>query len=510
VIEPGRDPRAVSRAEMHPLDAALGPRGAALRPAAGRIARPLLTLLLVSTAALLGGAAADWRTPPRGEGPETAPVRRIEGEPYIAVNDLARLLDATKFWRADVRQLVLRTGAHSLVLTAENPFVVVDEATVYLPAPVRSQAGELQVPVALVAMLPADSSLTRLFHDPRRQLVIVLPPSGGVGSPRFAVAGAVTRVMFPADRAEEAVVVARSRDHLRLRFGGIFTGGLPDSAPPGSLVLGIRSIPSAGGSAFELRVATEAAGFRLVQDPGGRRVVLEVARQADATLEAFAPEGPAGPRTLRVVVLDPGHGGADAGVRAPGAMEKDLALALARSIQDELQRVLAARIVLTRTDDRDLSAEERAEIANRLHADLVLSLHFDGFVSPRARGATGYCPLATFASGASAATAETRPGEPTPGAVVVLPWRDVGSRHAVQSRALAEAILSALELRGQGPTRLRERLPHALLGVNAPGVLLECATLTAGSDRERVVQEEGLRQLAASIAEGVVAYQRNP
>ena len=84
-----------------------------------------------------------------------------------------------------------------------------------------------------------------------------------------------------------------------------------------------------------------------------------------------------------------------------------------------------------------------------------------------------------------------------------------GGSHAVQSRSLAEAVLSAIELRGLGPTRLRERLPVSLLGVNAPGILLECGTLTSREDRERVTNPEGMRQLAMTIAEGVAAYRRN-
>jgi N-acetylmuramoyl-L-alanine amidase len=85
----------------------------------------------------------------------------------------------------------------------------------------------------------------------------------------------------------------------------------------------------------------------------------------------------------------------------------------------------------------------------------------------------------------------------------------VAARHAVASRALAEAVLSSLELRGMGPTRLRERLPCPLLGVNAPGLLLECATLTAADDRARVTTSEGLDALARAITDGLEAYQRN-
>src|SRR5262245_1833623 len=473
--------------------------------------RRLGFLLAIAVLAL----GADWRTPPPGEGPDAAPVHDIEGRPCIAVDDLARLLDATKFWRADVRRLVLRSGPHTVVLTADNPFVVVDERTLWLGAPVRSRAGELQVPVALVDSLPSDSTLARLTYDARRARVVLLPTSGRVESPRWTVQGDVTRVVFPADHADEALVVARGRAHFRLRFGGIFVGALPDSAPAGSRVRAIRSIAAAGGSAFECEIAPEATGYRLIQDPPRRRVTLEISTGAAPGYEPFAPESPPGERHLKVVVIDPGHGGSDTGVIAGEAVEKDLALSLAKLVGTEIAKS-GVRAVLTRSDDRDLSPEERAEIANRLGADLVLAIHFDGFVDPHARGASAYCPPALVVeperaaeAGRGSDRADAAVAGAAPGRVSLLSWRDVATRHAVQSRAFAEALLSSLELSGQGPTRLRERLPYDLLGVNAPGVVLECATLTAPDHRERVMQDEGLRQLAVSIADAVSAYRRN-
>ncbi|TMQ69430.1 MAG: hypothetical protein E6K80_11715 [Candidatus Eisenbacteria bacterium] len=483
-----------------------------------RRALALLAGIALALAAVLLARAADWRTPAPGEGPESAPVRRVDGQPYLAVNDLARLIDATKFWRADVRRLVLRTASHTVVLTVDNPFVVVDEHTLWLGDPVRSQQGELQVPVALVDSLPADSTLARLLYDARRARVVVLPVSGGVGSPRVSPEGSVTRLTFPADHAEEAVVVTRARARFRLRFGGVFVGALPDSMPNRSLVTGLQTIAAAGGSAFELAIAQDAAGYRLLQDTARRRVTLEITSDDREGFEPFAPERPPGERDVRVVVIDPAHGGAETGVVAGAAVEKDLALDLAKRLEGELEGQ-GIRVVMTRSDDRDVPAEQRAELANRVQADLVLALHFDGYVDPHARGATAFCPPATVTEPerldlstreADAAAVASSGSRPTSLArVALLPWRDVATRHAVQSRALAEAVLSALELRGQGPTRLRERLPYDLLGVNAPGILLECATLTAPEDRDRVMQDEGMRQLAASIAEGIAAYRRS-
>ncbi len=465
-----------------------------------RPASPARALGAIGALVLLlapGGRAA----PPSG--PETVPITRLDGKPHLGANDLARLLDAAKFWRADVRKLVIRSGSHRVVLTVDNPFAVIDDRTVRLPSPVRSLRGELQIPVALLDSLPRDSALARLLYDPRRESVVVLPPGGVVRPPRVTVMEGVTRLVFPADRPEDVAVVSRDRAHFRLRFGGFFAGVLPDTLPRGALVRSIRPIASATGSAFELKVAPEAEGFRVLGERGGPRVTIEFARRLGAGLEVFAPEGPPGPRRPRVIVLDPGHGGDDVGVRVNGALEKELTLSLARALQAELERRLPARVFLTRASDVALSADQRAEAANRVGADLVISLHFDGFPSPRARGATAYCPPATFGARGAAG----RAGGLAP--VAVLPWRDVATRHAVESRALAESVLGSLALHDLGPTRLRELLPYSLLGVNAPGILLECATLTSPSDLARVGAPGGIPALAAGIAEGIVAWQRN-
>lgn len=480
---------------------ARGPR--AVWRDASRVAFAIVVVAALAASAI---AHADWRSAPRGEGPDSAPIRTIGGTPYVAVNDLARLLDATKFWRSDLRRLVLRTGVHHFTFIADGPFAVVDERSYWLGAPVISVGGELQVPAAFIDSLAPDSTLPRLQRDARGTLVFALPPSGFVGTPRLEVRGGATVLSFPATRPEEALVVTRSRREFRVRFGGLFTGVLPESLPSGALVRSIRPIASAGGSAVEMRLDPAAGSFRL--EPDGRgRVVLTLSRAVDAG-ESFALEDPPGPRALRVIVLDPGHGGADFGFTWNGAREKDLALALALRLRDVLVHQLpGTRVVLTRDADEDVSLDARAETANRVHADLVLSLHFDGFVSGRLRGASAWCPPATFA--------ETRPNRAssraafTPTLVDLLPWREVAARHGVQSRALAEAVLSALELGGEGPTRLRERMTSELLGVNAPGILLECATLSSSADRERVMQDAGLDALADAIAQGVVAYQRN-
>jgi len=311
----------------------------------------------------------------------------------------------------------------------------------------------------------------------------------------------LTRWTFLTDHPLEVTVASRAQARFRVRFDGYFAGTLPESLPAAGLVRAIRPIGSVSGSAFELALAPQAQGYRVVADPAARRASLEFWRISRPDLEAFAPEVHPAPGAVRVVVLDAGHGGADAGVRAGGATEKDLTLALARLLRTELERRGLARVLLTREDDRALPVEARAELANHARADLYLSLHFDGFASPEAHGITILCPPAVFG-------ANPAPPPPRLAPIAVLPWREVAGRHAVQSLALGEALRSTLELHGLGPVRLREVLPATLIGVDATGLLIECGTLTSPAERARLADPAELERLAGLLADGLEAWER--
>jgi N-acetylmuramoyl-L-alanine amidase len=92
------------------------------------------------------------------------------------------------------------------------------------------------------------------------------------------------------------------------------------------------------------------------------------------------------------VVIDPGHGGHDPGSSSSDGneREKNVALAIARAIRDELVESGRVRVALTRADDRFLIPGERREIARALHADLFISIHCDSAPSSAARGASIY------------------------------------------------------------------------------------------------------------------------
>ena len=103
----------------------------------------------------------------------------------------------------------------------------------------------------------------------------------------------------------------------------------------------------------------------------------------------------------RVIVIDPGHGGNDAGAIGPtGVMEKSVTLKVALELR-KLLEAEGATVIMTRETDTTVSykgakasdIEElgaRCEVANRAGADIFISIHADSFTRPEARGTTGY------------------------------------------------------------------------------------------------------------------------
>lgn len=464
----------------------------------GRPAKGASAAGATASATASARAAADSARVPAGLGVPSAPVSTAGGVARVGVNDLARLLGATKFWRPDVRKLVLRSGEHRLTFTVDNPFILVDDRTVLLDHNVVLRSGELQVPVTLVRALPQDGSWPRLAYDADSRQMRVAPAAGFVGAPHVELHGALTVLVVPSEHAADAEVMGQNRARFRLRVPGGLAGALPDSLPDDGLVRDLQVSPVPGGVLFELALDPATVGWRLERDPAAGRATLTFARIAQG-YQPFATEGAPGPRVLRTVVIDAGHGGADAGVREGGAEEKALTLELARLVADELQRRARVRAVLTRHDDQELSQDARAETANRAHADAVLSLHFGGFPDARAHGALAWCAPARPADVTSAMA----------GLITLVPWREVALGRAVESRGLAESVTDALERRGFGPASVRERLPLSLIGVQSPGILLECGSLSNPEERARLLAPGGLKPLAAAIAEGVLAWQRN-
>ncbi len=98
------------------------------------------------------------------------------------------------------------------------------------------------------------------------------------------------------------------------------------------------------------------------------------------------------PKGLKIVVIDPGHGGEDPGAVGPRkTMEKDIVLKIGEKVLYHVSQSKEIKAFLTRKGDYFVPLEDRVKIAREYGADLFLSLHADGSFNPQARGSSVYC-----------------------------------------------------------------------------------------------------------------------
>ena len=92
-----------------------------------------------------------------------------------------------------------------------------------------------------------------------------------------------------------------------------------------------------------------------------------------------------------IVVVDAGHGGIDTGTSHGDILEKDINLAIAKYLYEELRKVNIIPI-MTRTEDklyesdRNKDLRQRPKIANNVKADLFISIHANNFPSSKTAG----------------------------------------------------------------------------------------------------------------------------
>ena len=78
-----------------------------------------------------------------------------------------------------------------------------------------------------------------------------------------------------------------------------------------------------------------------------------------------------------VIVLDPGHGGENEGLNYHGLLEKDMNLVVAESMRDALMQFDDVEVYITNPEKTDMSLKQRAEYAQSVGADCLISLHFN-------------------------------------------------------------------------------------------------------------------------------------
>jgi len=246
-----------------------------------------------------------------------------------------------------------------------------------------------------------------------------------------------------------------------------------------------------------------------------------------------APRQPPAPATaaerrrvdrLVIVALDPGHGGEDPGAIGPtGLREKDVVLAVALALRDRLNAVSGMRVMMTRDADFFVPLGERVRKAQRVQADLFVSIHADAFIRPQARGASVFV-LST--SGASSSTARwMAQRENAADAVGGVNIADINNRQVRQvmlEMSTAAQIRDSLRLGAEVLSRIGEvgrlhkpRVEQAGFAVlkapDIPSILVETAFISNPEEEQRLRDPAFRARMVDALATGIKRYfARNP
>ena len=505
------------------------------------------------------------------------------GVTYYLLNDVARLANAKMRRNSRGDRMTLTSRRAVVEVTRDSRRVTIDGRVGTLAAPVRVRQGTWRVPSDLLPkVLPtltgtgvrvalAEARVAAAADMPVARPAGAAPPGAvavpAVGAPRAGTPAPAAAAPSPPSasapsasprppevaRAEPAPAPPRppaapsaARVELRVRSYPTYTrlvleadapieprlveteGGLtvtfPDVSPRGwagtrTVRDGLVATTELGESrgAAALRVAFERPPaarkvFRLEDPP---RVVLDFHRQAGAP-----PASGAGPEPLQTIMIDPGHGGHDAGAMGPsGLQEKELTLDIARRVAALLQEELGVRVVLTRGKDQFIGLRERTALANRERADLFLSIHVNAAPDGAATGTETYFLSNEATDGAARRAAEyenrliggdagAKGGSPD--VLRSILWDLAQSDFQQESSRVAEAIQNSLDRALRRPSRGVKQAPFYVLGGAAmPAVLVEIGFISNPQEEQRL-RDDGYRdRIARALVAGVAGYKRS-
>jgi len=217
---------------------------------------------------------------------------------------------------------------------------------------------------------------------------------------------------------------------------------------------------------------------------------------------------------IRLIVVDAGHGGKDPGAIGPGNVyEKDVTLALAKSLAAELRKRLGVKVLLTRSDDRFLELKERTDYANKVGADLFISLHANASRKSAAYGTeTYFLNLSKNDKAAEVAARENGTSLSDVGNLEAILFDLMANAKINESSRLAAEVQQALvaglkphysHIRDLG---VKQGPFHVLVGATMPSVLVEAAFISNPREVQRLVSANFHQHVATAIVNGVKHY----
>ena len=290
-------------------------------------------------------------------------------------------------------------------------------------------------------------------------------------------------------------------------------------------------VPAVAAAQPRVSALASPGGYQLRILLGDAQVIpppVAIAWQAPPAIQASSAAAATVPRAVRpahgpgpvgrdiIVAIDAGHGGDDPGASGPaGTHEKDVTLAIARTLAARLNDRPGMRAVLTRDNDRLIDLRERFERARNAHADLLISIHADSVRDRTITGASVYTLSYHGASSEAARSLADRENATLGGVPLANVDPNLASVlvDAAQSQIMgasveaADQVLSALDEVGAIRKQVVQHAGFMVLkSPDLPSMLVETAYISNPGEERNLRSSSYQERLARAIESGVVAY----
>lgn len=458
----------------------------------------------------------------------------------VGLDDLANLFQLQVRDDAAARAITATYKNQTIVLTPDQSLVSASGRLVSLPAAVTRRGNRWLVPVEFISRALAPIYDVRLDFRPASRLLVV----GDLRVPRVTAqyddGPASLRVTFEIT-PRAAALVTQDQGRLLVR---IDADALDASLPPPPQQGLLRGIRATEPNTIQMDLGQRFSTFRASPpiSSGAAAVVTVELLAAGADSSAFAPGGaaadkpaapvaPAAPTapvapsgdlpiftggsrpTVKTIVIDPGHGGDDNGVKGPGGtLEKDVTLAVARRVKSTIEGRLGMRVLLTREEGTRVDVDGRAAIANNNKADLFISLHANGSPRPSVRGAAIVTlSLDRVGEDARRQSQADKAVLPVFGGgsreVSLVEWELAQAAHLDGSNAFAGIVDQTLRTTAGLPSVTLQRAPmRSLAGTNMPALLIEMGYLSNPEEERLLTSNDFQNSVALALTEAVAAF----
>jgi N-acetylmuramoyl-L-alanine amidase len=216
------------------------------------------------------------------------------------------------------------------------------------------------------------------------------------------------------------------------------------------------------------------------------------------------------------IVIDPGHGGHDPGVRGNSLNEAELVLDVSLRLKKLLEKEPGMEVVMTRDTDVYIPLEQRTAIANRESADLFLSIHANASRNLKASGVETY--FLNFAANPEAEAVAARENSASGQTMHRLPdiVRAITLNNKIdESRDFAAAVQKSMVRTLSGRKRdLQDRgvkqAPFVvLIGAGMPSVLAEISFVTNKQESQLLKTPAYRQQIADALFDAITRYQKS-